>query len=261
MIENKIDYYAYIHSTPNGKPFYVGKGHGRRSRDLNSGRNLHHKNTVHKYGAENIIVREYWCNSEQEAFDLEKMLIRGLRKTKIGIVNITDGGEGASGCVRSAETRLKISDSAKGNTRWLGKHHTEETKLKLAIIRLGSKSSEETKQKISIASKGKSYRKGMRASDETRAKMSKSRTGKVHSKESCDKRSESLKGRIVSEETRKKISESKTGKTYSEEIKKKMSDALIGNSRTKGFVHSAETREKQSLAQIARWEKINRGKK
>lgn len=43
------------------------------------------------------------------------------------------------GCVRSEETRRKISESKKGQRPWLGKHHSEETRMKISetMKRLG----------------------------------------------------------------------------------------------------------------------------
>lgn len=43
------------------------------------------------------------------------------------------------GCVRSEETRRKISESKKGQRPWLGKHHSEEAKRKMAESRRGKK--------------------------------------------------------------------------------------------------------------------------
>jgi len=46
-----------------------------------------------------------------------------------------------------------------GNTYWLGKHHSKETKQKMRNNNLGKKMSEESKLKMSIAKKGKSLSK------------------------------------------------------------------------------------------------------
>jgi uncharacterized protein YlaI len=42
---------------------------------------------------------------------------------------------------RSFEHRRHLSEALKGNTNWLGKHHTEATKAKISQIHLGERSS------------------------------------------------------------------------------------------------------------------------
>ncbi len=74
---------------------------------------------------------------------------------------------------------------------WYEKHHSEETKRKMRLARLGKKHSKETKLKMSLTSKtlkttfkkGNQYgklNKGRKVSKETRLKMS-----KAHSREKC----------------------------------------------------------------------------
>ena len=78
-----------------------------------------------------------------------------------------------------------------GNTCMKGKHHSEETRLKM-----------------SEAHKGKHH------SEETRLKMSESAKSKYRSTEARQKLSESLKGKHRSVEARKKMSEAKIGKHW-----------------------------------------------
>lgn len=68
----------------------------------------------------------------------------------------------STGRILSEEGRKKLSESKKGNTYNLGKHHSEETKLKISLsnkdnkkCNLGRHLSDETKLKISKAHKGK----------------------------------------------------------------------------------------------------------
>jgi hypothetical protein len=82
--------------------------------------NPHHTNVVRKYGPENILVSKLECSSEEVAFDLEKGLIKCLRKMGVKLTNVTDGGDGPSGFVRSAESNRLISEARKG-VSW-GKH-------------------------------------------------------------------------------------------------------------------------------------------
>jgi hypothetical protein len=84
--------------------------------------------------------------------------------------NLSSGGEsGASGCIRSEETKEKLSESMKGRT------FSEEHKRKLSEAgrrRKGGPLSEERKRKISEALKGKAL------SEEHKRKMSEAKKGK-----------------------------------------------------------------------------------
>lgn len=71
----------------------------------------------------------------------------------------------------SIETKQKISEFLKGNARSLGYKHSEETKLRMSLSRMGRIFSEETKQKLSNAKKGKLF------SDEHKQKISEAQTG------------------------------------------------------------------------------------
>jgi group I intron endonuclease len=55
----------------------------------------------------------------------------------------------------SVETRIKISEGAKGNKNWLGKHRSKDTKLKLRLANLGKIQSIEIRLKRSLSMKGK----------------------------------------------------------------------------------------------------------
>lgn len=105
-------FYAYVHARLDCSIFYVGKGHGERFRDFTS-RNLHHQNIVRKHGKDNILIGRLDCSSEQVAFDLEKGLIKCLRRAGVRLVNLTDGGEGTSGLKHTKEHRKKNSDAQK----------------------------------------------------------------------------------------------------------------------------------------------------
>lgn len=105
---------AYIQARPNTIDahgiFYVGKGTHARAQSLKA-RNPHHGNIVAKYGAENILVGMMTCSSEATAFDLERGLIKCLRRMRVKLTNMTDGGEGVSGLQHSQESKLKMSVS------------------------------------------------------------------------------------------------------------------------------------------------------
>jgi len=93
------------------------------------------------------------------------------------LVNLTNGGEGTTGCkyIRespSIETRKKLSEALKGNK------HT-----------LGIKYSDEEKYRMGNGNRNKKF------SDSTKAKMRESNLGKKYSIEFKEKISKSLKGR------------------------------------------------------------------
>lgn len=78
----------------------------------------------------------------------------------------------------SLETRQKISEASKGRKTFLGRKHSEDTKIKLSNVVV----SEETRIKMSLAAKNKP-----RVSEETRIKMSANRRGRKHSEETKEK--------------------------------------------------------------------------
>jgi hypothetical protein len=79
---------------------------------------------------------------ESEAFQWESFYIQhyGRIDNGTGILrNLTNGGEGSSGCKASLETREKISQAAKGNKKWLGRRHTSESRAKISLAKAGKK--------------------------------------------------------------------------------------------------------------------------
>lgn len=95
-------------------------------------------NILNKYGEENIFVGKMECSTEEFAFELERGLIKRLRKMGLSIVNLTDGGDGASGAVRSPETRAKMSAAQKGNKKSVGAKRSTETRVKMALGKIGN---------------------------------------------------------------------------------------------------------------------------
>lgn len=208
-----MTYYAYVHARPDtvlaDGIFYVGKGLLRRAKNV-FGRNKHHQNVVAKHGAAHILVGTIACSREAAAFDLEKGLIKCLRRMGVSLTNKTDGGEGAVGAERSADTRAKISAARKGM------EVSAETREKLSRIHSGKVISAGQRLQIAEANRSRDpsiYRKlaetlrGRKASDETKRKLSASLTGKKRSSEQIKNITAANSGRVYSEEARKNMAE------------------------------------------------------
>lgn len=212
-----MSFYAYVHVRPgadaNGA-FYVGKGRGRRSHDF-ARRNPYHQRIIDKHGPENIEVARLDCSDEATAFELERGLIKCLRRMGVSLTNVTEGGEGVSGLRHSSEAKAKMSKTRKG------REHKTETKAKMSEGRLGERNaffgqthSEEAKSKISKTKKANPtrYWLGEKRDPEVGRKISaalKGRVGRKHTEATKAKMSAAQKGRSnppVSEETRAKLS-------------------------------------------------------
>lgn len=202
MATNTNTFYVYEHwRLDRDECFYVGKGKGRRAYSR-SGRNSHWGNIVAKLeriGSGYEIRMVAVGITEQEAFELEARRIDFWRDI-VDLCNKTKGGEGVSGLVMSDEAKRKMSEKAKGrvgNKSMLGKKHSEETKEKMRLAKLGKAPN----------NAGKKYsRKPLSA--EHRAKLSLAKKGLRMSDEARSKLSELRKIRPINSETRAKLSAS-----------------------------------------------------
>ena len=100
-------FYVYEHTRPDTNAiFYVGKGKGNRSNDLNN-RNNHWKNIVAKTNG--FDVRKIAQDIDEElALLCEQERIDQLKRIGVKLCNMTNGGEGTSGRVLSSESKAKI---------------------------------------------------------------------------------------------------------------------------------------------------------
>lgn len=205
--------YYHINATKN-HVFYVGIGTTKRAYSKNK-RSSFWQNIVKKYNYVVNIVEEnlYW----NEACELEKSHIAkiGRRDKGLGnLVNMTDGGDGPTGVIRSEETKRKCSDANKGKKFRLGIKSSAEACKRISEAHKGITHSKETRKKLSESLK-KTFavrggtQTGLKASDETKKKMSLSHLGYKHSEESKAKMKVKRNQRKpISEETRRKMSES-----------------------------------------------------
>jgi hypothetical protein len=148
-----MNYYTYAYLREDKTPYYIGKGRGKRIYST--------KRRVKLSKDKSRIIFLKQNLTEEEAFKHEIYMIAVFGRKDLGtgiLHNSTDGGEGASGAVRSLEF--------KENLRILNKNK---------IL------SEEHKKKISDAQKGnKNHNYGKSASKETKLKMSEAQRGEKH---------------------------------------------------------------------------------
>jgi hypothetical protein len=152
------DYYTYAYLREDKTPYYIGKGKGDRAYKKS-------KNDI-KPPKDKIRILLLKQNlTEAEAFKHEIYMIDVFGRKDLGtgiLHNRTDGGDGASGAIRSEETKRKLSEAKKGNTNCLGRILSKETKRKQSEASkghtrwLGRTHSEETKRKMSEAKKNQS---------------------------------------------------------------------------------------------------------
>ncbi len=96
-------FHTYIHRRKSdGSVFYVGKGTGRRPHSK-SGRNNYWKRTVARHGWTSDIVAT-WATNE-EALAHEVFLIECFRSMGHSLCNLTNGGEGGYGWIRSESAK------------------------------------------------------------------------------------------------------------------------------------------------------------
>jgi len=147
-------HYLYRHiRLDTGQPFYIGIGTKRESRPYythsaeyprahsKSGRTEYWKRVVSKAGYEVEILFESDDYDFIKQKEIEFIALYGRRDTGKGILcNLTDGGDGVLGVVRSQETSDKIS---KAN---IGRKTSDETRLKQSLVKKGKKMAEHTKE-------------------------------------------------------------------------------------------------------------------
>ena len=213
-------FYTYVHvRNDTSEIFYVGKGTAKRAYSRYERNNLWHK-IVKKHGYTVQIV-SCW-ETEQEAFEHEKNLIKSYRESGVNLANFTDGGDGVSGYRHTKEAREKAAKKTK--ELWLN----PEWKSKMIAARM-AQFTPEVRKKISESHK------------------------KVWSEEFKAKHSDILKQSYSSEEKRKMQADRNRAFRESEAGRLAMSE------RSKRYWASSESqtdeaKKKRSEARKKSWE-------
>jgi hypothetical protein len=153
--ELPLDFYVYEHrKATTGEVFYVGTGKGCRAW-FTANRKRHWVNIARKHGVVVRIVQDGL--QEWFAHELERDLIALHGRFDAGkgsLVNVTDGGEGTSGRVLSAESRAKIASAKAGkrpHENTLAAISRPETRAKMSKAKRGKPASEAAKVARKIA--------------------------------------------------------------------------------------------------------------
>lgn len=229
-------FYVYIIFRLNGIPCYVGKSchpnrwlqHARRSH------NPHLQNIINKAGGELSVVKVREGLTDADACKTEIALIKAIGRGKNGpLVNLTDGGDGMAGHVKSEATKEKLKASlAKpevrngmrerflGNTNRRDTPVSDATRENLRLSHLGNTHSEEVRKKISLANRGKKHvlspegrarslaaNLGMKKSSGARAKMRAAKLGGKLSQAHKDKIGASARNALADPDVRKRLSD------------------------------------------------------
>jgi len=109
---NPLKYYTYIHSSPEGDVFYVGKGSGQRVYSTADRGYLWHERRMGCNGITMRIVQRF--KAQEEALEHEKELIAYYKSIGADLVNLTDGGIGPNGYRFSPESNRRRSEKLLG---------------------------------------------------------------------------------------------------------------------------------------------------
>jgi hypothetical protein len=157
-----------------GQPFYIGKGNGKRAKQIHNRSKEWHSIADVSGFAVHILAR--W-SLEADAYEHEKVVIASMKCIGLTLCNKTDGGGGMSGFKKSYTSPMSQSE-----------------KERRRIANLGQKRSAETKLLIS------EFRKSFKYSDEARKKMSESKRGKKRGQNVVEQVAQKLRGRQQSPE-------------------------------------------------------------
>lgn len=110
-----MEYYVYIYYYEDGTAYYVGKGVGNRA---------YKKHEVPVPSLD--FIQKFYFDTEVEAWDTEIQLIALYGRHQDGgtLMNLSTGGPGPSGVIRTAAEKQKCSDTQKSKYNKHGHHLT-----------------------------------------------------------------------------------------------------------------------------------------
>jgi group I intron endonuclease len=149
-------------------------------------------NAIRKHGEADF---EFKVVAELPTFEEAKIAEQILIALERPAFNLTAGGDGTRGYLRSEETRQKLAAGRRG------KKHSDETRQKIS-------------EAVSAALLGNQRAKGVKHSAETRAKLSALRTGKKYGPRSAETRAKMSAAQMGNKKT--------LGRKHTEEAKAKM---------------------------------------
>jgi hypothetical protein len=115
MAKQHNDYYTYAYLREDKTPYYIGKGRGRRISSTAR------KIKPPKDKSRIIFLKKNLTEAEAFKHEVYMIAIFGRKDLGTGILrNLTNGGDGSSGAVVSAETKKKLSavNSGKNNPNY-----------------------------------------------------------------------------------------------------------------------------------------------
>ena len=255
VVDTNFVVYAYVRE--DGTPYYIGKGR--------PGRPYQRGGRPCGTPPRDRIILLHENLDEKTAFSLESELIIKYGRKDLdpdnGILyNRTNGGDGASGAIRSEKFKENLSkiNSGSGNHMW-GKKHTEESKRRISESKKG-------KNNGLVGENHPMY--GTTWSEEKRDLMSKRMSGENNPMYEKSGELSPNYGKTFSEEHRRKISEALSGENHpnygkplSESAKQKLSVRMRGENHPQygktgelspnfGKKHSEETKAKMSESKM-----------
>jgi hypothetical protein len=236
-------FYVYEHWRPDTDVcFYVGKGKGRRSRQM-TGRSPHHIRIQRKLARIGMCVEIRLVGhalSEDEALSLEIDRIAFWRSFGVALVNRTAGGEGSLNPCE--ETRTKMRNAK------VGRRLSAEHKRKIAEGTKKALSDESVREKLKAVQRPPEFRDFLKTlhryvprTPEHYEKVSKALTGKKLSAEHAAKARVASLGRVQPRDEVEKRRAANVGKKRSEAFRALMSG-----------LWTTERREAHRLDTIAR---------